>query len=367
MLQKKCKINNFVLHNIKSTIMKIQNQEQSLHSRVLNHGELESEQSELTLLANIVESQSIIKFETYSCPHCQSRHFVGVGKQKGVQRFKCKNCSKYFSETTGKFSYGIKKRGLLKQYLDCFLAGLSIRESAKICGISKHTSFIWRHKILVALQRMGSPEFERIVEIESIVEPFSTKGQRKERVDCRKASKAVNSGEESSTTVNGRHLTAGESNIPKTVGVLHALDWQGNLMMKAVGTSKLKKRDFERIFSSKLDKVQVICAKADRSVTAFVRGIDVEYVRSRRGGVRKAERRYQITNVLKTVLSWRNFMLRFHGVATKYLQNYLNWYMLLNRLKYSKYQMLEAYNILMKEERAWYKFKTGVFNTDFST
>jgi transposase-like protein len=347
--------------------MKIQNSEQSLQQRVLIHKQSESKTNPLILQDHSAESPNIFELETYSCPHCRSRHFVGVGKQKGVQRFKCKSCSKYFSETTGKFSYCLKKREQLKQYLDCFLAGLSIRESANICDISIQTSFTWRHKLLVAFQRINSPEFERIVKVVSLEEPFNTKGQRREIVDCQRESNAVNFGEGPSTSAEDMYLKAQGSNAPETVGVLHAMDWQGNLMMKVVGTSKIKKGDFERILSDKIDKVQVICAKADRSVTAFVRGSDMEYVRSKRGGVRKADSGYQITNVLKSVLTWRNFMIRFHGVATKYLQNYLNWYILLNRLKYSKYQMLEALNILVKQERVWYQFKVGVFNTDFRT
>jgi transposase-like protein len=347
--------------------MKIQQLEQSLQPNLWSNSENESKAKPLSILDYLIKSNSTSGSKTYNCPHCRSREFVGVGKQSGVQRFKCKSCLKYFSETTGKFSYYLKKRGLLKQYLDCFLAGLSIRESAKICGISKHTSFTWRHKILVALQRISSPELERIVELEAIEEPFSKKGERRKTVEYRIASSVANSVETSPTPVRAKHLKTEEGNAPRTVGVLHAMDWQGNVMMKLVGTSKIKKRDFERILSGKLDKVEVICAKADRSVTAFVRGSDKEYVRIKRGGVRKAESGYQNTNVLKTVLSWRHFMTRFHGVATKYLQNYLNWYLLLNQLKYSKYQILETLNILMKEERAWYQFKARVFNTDFRT
>jgi transposase-like protein len=347
--------------------MKNQHPEHSLHPRVLKHEQIESKANILISDGHLVESQCIFESETYGCPHCRSRQFVGIGKQKGVQRFKCKSCSKYFSETTGRFTYCLKKRERLKQYLDCFLAGLSIRESAKICGISIQTSFTWRHKLLVAFQRMNSPEFERIVEVEGIEESFSNKGQRKRTQVFQKERSGMNKEEEPSTLVDKKHLKAEARNAQKTIGILHALDWRGNLMMKVVGIAKIKKRDFERILSGKLDKVQVICAKADRSVAAFVRGSDMEYVRSRRGGVRKAERGYQITNVLKSVLNWRNFMVRFHGVATKYLQNYLNWYVLLNRLKYSRYQMLEALHILLKEERAWYQFKAGVFNTDIRT
>jgi transposase-like protein/flagellar hook-basal body complex protein FliE len=347
--------------------MKDQNSEPSLRPSALRHNESKSKADHLYLQDHLAEFQNQFESKTYSCPHCQSRQFVGVGKQKGVQRFKCKSCSKYFSETTGKFLYCLKKRERLTRYLNCFLAGLSIRESAKICDISIQTSFTWRHKLLAAFQKIASSEFEQIIAMEGTEESFSTKGQRRKKHDYSSESIAINKEVEPTSSVNEKKLKFEGSDAPKTVGVLHVIDWQGNLMMKVVGDSKIKKRDFDRILSGKLNKVEVICAKADRSITAFVRGSDVDYVRSRQGRVRKAECGYQITNVLKSVLNWRHFMIRFHGVATKYLQNYLNWYMLLNRLKYSKYQMFEAIHILMKENRAWYQFKTGIFNTDFRT
>jgi transposase-like protein len=357
-----------LLHtSLKSTIMKNQKPEPGLHPGVLTHKQGDPKAKPLILGDSPLASKGILISEIYRCPHCRSRHFVGIGKQKGVQRFKCKRCSKHFSESTGKLSYCLKKRELLKQYLDCFLSGLSIRKSAKCCGISIQTSFNWRHKILVALQGLSSPEFERIVEVVETEELFSTKGQQRKTGGCQSQNSATNHELEPSTSAEGSHFNTEGCRAPRSVGILHALDWQGNLMMKVVGTSKIKKRDFERILNGKLDKVEVICAKADRSVTAYVRGIDAEYVRSKRGGVRKADSGYQITNVLKSVLSWRNFMIRFHGVATRYLQNYLNWYMLLHRLKYSKYQMLQTLHILMKEERAWYQFKTKNYNTDIRT
>jgi hypothetical protein len=45
--------------------------------------------------------------------------------------------------------------------------------------------------------------------------------------------------------------------------------------MKVVETSKIKNRDFERILLDKIDKVQMICAKADQNVAAFAWGSDV--------------------------------------------------------------------------------------------
>jgi transposase-like protein len=131
------------------------------------------------LLATNTEVNVTLIKNTLHCPICKSRQFNGIGRQKGVQRFKCKHCYKYFSETTGKFMYYLKKREKLATYIQCVLAGFSIRKCASICGISNHTSFLWRHKILTALQDLGNPGFSQIVESMSLEEPFSNKGQKK--------------------------------------------------------------------------------------------------------------------------------------------------------------------------------------------
>ena len=45
----------------------------------------------------------------------------------------------------------LKKNELLKIYISNMLAGYSLEKCAKLTGISKQTSFDWRHKILSAL------------------------------------------------------------------------------------------------------------------------------------------------------------------------------------------------------------------------
>ena len=42
------------------------------------------------------------------CPHCSSENVYKRGKQKGVQMYQCKDCKRWYSETTGTPLYDIK-------------------------------------------------------------------------------------------------------------------------------------------------------------------------------------------------------------------------------------------------------------------
>ena len=60
------------------------------------------------------------------------------------------------------------------------MLGLSVRKSAEICGINKDTAFIWRHKILDALQNMASDvKLDGIVEADETFFAISFKGNHK--------------------------------------------------------------------------------------------------------------------------------------------------------------------------------------------
>ena len=113
-----------------------------------------------------------------SCPHCSSSKIRANGKLKGVQRYVCNGCKKNFSETTGKFWFGLKKRDKVNRYLYCLLSGYSIRKSAKETGISIQTSFDWRHKLLTSFSSVSSEEFEGIVESDDLFFAYSEKGIR---------------------------------------------------------------------------------------------------------------------------------------------------------------------------------------------
>ena len=90
----------------------------------------------LSLQESEVKDSNDIK--AVSCPHCTDKRIRANGKLKGVQRYVCNGCKKNFSETTGKFWYGIKKKEKLNKYLYCLLSGYSIRKSELSSNIDIH-------------------------------------------------------------------------------------------------------------------------------------------------------------------------------------------------------------------------------------
>ncbi|AOY74551.1 IS1/IS1595 family N-terminal zinc-binding domain-containing protein [Clostridium formicaceticum] len=87
------------------------------------------------------------------CPHCKSLEVIKHGKVKEKQRYRCKECTKTFSDTTlTPFAYSKKALSKWEEYANCFVEGYSLRKTAGIVGISLETAFIWRHKILDAIR-----------------------------------------------------------------------------------------------------------------------------------------------------------------------------------------------------------------------
>lgn len=112
------------------------------------------------------------------CPHCNSRNVVRFGKTKqGTQRYRCKDCGKTFTATTGTLFSHSRRPALLRQYLECMNQHLSLRKTAKICGISLKTSFTMRHRILDTLSSANAESrLDGIVEADETFLDLSFKG-----------------------------------------------------------------------------------------------------------------------------------------------------------------------------------------------
>lgn len=271
------------------------------------------QQSIVEQLLTMSSSQGAIKdtseAQAISCPHCQSKSVRGNGRLKGVQRYVCKDCSKNFSETIGKFWFSLKKKDKVKTYLYCLLSGYSIRKSAKETGISIQTSFDWRHKLLTSFSVVSPEGFQGIVESDDLFFLHSEKGNRnldrKPRKRGTKASKAGISNEQ--------------------VAVIATCDRSGNKDFKVATQGRISKKDITNVLDGKLDKVEVLCSDSHRSYSAFAKDVKVEHKKFNASkGQRKTEKIYHVQNVNNMDKRLREFMQSFNGVATKYLQNYLN-------------------------------------------
>ena len=106
------------------------------------------------------------------CPICGGTHVRRNGRRKnGSQKFVCMNCKKNFSIRKNTIFSGTRKDlSVWVEYLKCMAEGLTLDQSAKRCGITHHTSFMWRHKILDALgEEAKATELTGIVEADETV------------------------------------------------------------------------------------------------------------------------------------------------------------------------------------------------------
>jgi|GEM_PF-1676337 len=85
-------------------------------------------------------------------------------------------------------------------------------------------------------------------------------------------------------------------------------------------------------------------------------------------GQRVCEKVYHVQNVNHQISRLREWMQGFQGVATKYLQNYLNWFMVLEKKKQNKNKVESFTAFALMSNKAWNDWKSlGIDNIFYGT
>jgi hypothetical protein len=79
-------------------------------------------------------------------------------------------------------------------------------------------------------------------------------------------------------------------------------------------------------------------------------------------GQRTVDKVYHVQNVNNLDMRLRKFIDSFNGVATKYLQNYLNWFLVLEKIKNSTNKMATVIAIAFTSNNALFEYKQQLFN-----
>ena len=155
----------------------------------------------------------------------------------------------------------------------------------------------------------------------------------------------------------GKATKRGVSN--EQVAVVVACDRSDNKELRVTTKGRIGKRDLENVFEGKLDKAETLCTDAHRPYTAFAKSIALDHQRSNVSrGQRVKNKVYHVQNVNNTAKRLREWMQPFNGVATKYLQNYMNWFMVLERIKHSR-ERLKAFALYaFAGQQAWEKWRS---------
>jgi transposase-like protein len=244
------------------------------------------------------------------CPHCGSGRTEGWGRERnGLKRCRCLDCKRTFNPLTGTPLARLRKKECWLNYAGALNASLPVRKAAKVCKVSKNTAFKWRHRFLKAQNHSKDQSLAGIAEVDEIFLLESFKGQRKLPRPARKrggvAEKPGLSAEQIPILIardrTGAHIDA-------------VLPDRSEAAVRPVLEGKVSKDN------------TLLCMDGDKALIAFAKAEGIEYeliIASK--GEHVHEKVLHIQNVNAYGGRFKQWLNRFNGVATKYLQSYLGW------------------------------------------
>jgi len=253
------------------------------------------------------------------CPHCSGVQYYRYGKFKDTQRFKCKSCGKTFYEYTGTWLQGIHKKELVEDYLSLMIAHTSLDKTSKKLKINKKTAFDWRHKILSSFEQNTGDEFSGVVESDETFFEHSEKGKKQLNRPARKRG------------TQGKNRGIGNNKA----AVIVSRDRKKSLKMTLSTMGRITKSDIAESFQTPPSSEAILCSDGHVSYKGYSKDHSLKHVVLRadlkqfvKQGVYHIQHVNELHNRLKKWIDGT-----FWGVSTKYLQNYLNWFYLREKLK----------------------------------
>ena len=273
----------------------------------------EEERLELIMLCNLENNKTneqniYLKLSNnHHCPHCGSNKICKNGFTGKAQQFRCNNCHKNYSIRTNTIFFHTRKSiQLWQEYIELFSQGLALRKIVEKMDkkINLKTAFFWRHKILKVLtQKDDNNKLGGIVETDETFFEESQKGSRKMTRKARK---------------RGYSSYIGDKKTK--ICVLTAIDRNKSSYVKPVGFGSLEKDDV-LLLQRHLIKDSILITDGNRTY----RNLNNVKLKSLKFG--KPENKvYHLNNINNFHSLLKKFMIRFNGVATKYLDYYVSYF-----------------------------------------
>lgn len=251
--------------------------------------------------------------EHRQCPHCHSTTVVKNGSANGLQRFKCRQCARSFNALTGTPLAKLHWRDKWIAHAAALSEGLSLNQVARRLGVAQSTAFRWRHRFLACPRAAQAHLLQGIAEADESYFLISCKGQRGL---LRKARRR-----------GGKALAGGKSWQCTTV--LMARDRAGATANVILASNKAV--SVQAALAPMLPSDTVLCTDGSVTLASAARALGVQHHAVNLSRGTRVNGPWHVQNVNAYVSRLRLWMRRFKGVATKYLDDYLGWYRMLDR------------------------------------
>lgn len=247
-----------------------------------------------------------------SCPHCRSTHVVLWGSFRCRMRYRCRGCSRTFSDLTATpYSYS-KKPELWPAYQDGMRRCLKLRPAAADVGIHLSTSFRWRHAILRRMPRADTPQLHGWTELTQFALAYSAKGNYGSRRGR-------------SARSRGSGSLGAEWQMSPHVHLLVAQSRTGTAWCSIMSLAGLRYTDIAPAIRQHASATLLLRATASPAWRDALKGVPHIAIRHD-----ATDHRMHLRNALDLRYRIEAWLEQFRGVATKYLSNYLAWHRLVD-------------------------------------
>jgi transposase-like protein len=262
------------------------------------------------------------------CPRCSSHRVQRWGRFGMRRRYRCTGCRHTFSDLTNTvFAYS-KHLELWLPYAACLLESLSVRAAARRLGIDKDTAWRWRHRLLSAHASLPVRPLRGTAELVERRFGVCEKGRRHlPRAGLHRATHFYPSRRPS-------------------ISVLFMRDEHGSSFASTAGTFPLHPDALEGVLAARFLGLRRLVAphSLSHAIAHFACRHRLIYEQvpfvALRAPASLGAVPPRVRHVFDDVLRFRAWLRRFRGVATRYLDRYLHWHHVLERVPDARLALL---------------------------
>ena len=259
--------------------------------------------------ADLVAELGQRRLDSIGCPHCECRHVARWGQASGIPRYRCSNCRRTFNALTKTPLAHLRMKEKWVTQTEALIDGASTAKAANRCGVDYKTAFRWRHRFLASLAGDKPRTLSGIVEGDEtfILESFKGKRSDLPRKPRKRGGKAAKRG-----------LSA------EQIPVIVARDRQGATTDAVL--AKLNRVSITAALGGIVTPSNEFCCDGGSAIVAFARKAGIPtHILPLPGKPDPRAPDFHINNVNAYHGRLKEWLRRFHGVATKNLPNYLGW------------------------------------------
>lgn len=282
------------------------------------------------------------------CPHCGSVHFVKNGfNPHHRQKYRCKDCRSVFMATTGTlFTHSRTTFETWSNFIAGELNSLTLTQQSVNTGLSRTTCFNMRHKLYQAASKIQrNVVLHGEVELDPTYTSINLKGTKPDnmpRFSKHRGKSRLHKSSKDTKKLNGLSH--------HKVCIVTAIDEHDNMLYHVGG---LGRESFEILnqFADHFAPEDTIISDDSHSIQTFVseNNFKSDVIPSNAKSTPKGNTVASVNEMhteLKQLIRWK------HGISTRHLQGYLDWIVLVKKLKYTlemRKWKSEAYMVSMQE------------------